>query len=73
MIRGIIWLPFRLGCLVAWLGFLVEEIKSGVMVQEPHYPMIVWILLGLSNAAVKTLKTEATPVTGQKPTEKVPC
>jgi hypothetical protein len=47
-----------LGFLVAWFGFLVEEIKSGVMVQVPHYPMIVWIWLGLSNAAVKTLKME---------------
>jgi hypothetical protein len=47
-----------LGFLIAWLGFLVEELKSGVMVQAPHYAMIVWIWLGLSNAAVKTLKTE---------------
>ena len=47
-----------LGFLMSVVFFLLDEFKSGNAVQTINYPMIVWIWLGLANAAVKTLRVE---------------
>jgi O-antigen ligase len=63
---------FCMGMLVAWIGFFAEEFISGVMIQENHYPMIIWILLGLSNAAVKSIRLEASRVVAVRKAEAGP-
>ena len=47
-----------LGFLMSVVFFLLDEFKSGNAVHTINYAMIVWIWLGLVNAAVKTLRVE---------------
>ncbi len=48
--------PFLLGLLIFWIIFLINEYKVNT-IYLLNYHMIIWIWLGLSNALIKTIKT----------------